>query len=72
MTSSPFPGVTYLKAPERSSMSDNAPVETLVGEHLPLLQQAARAVSADWSLWQSRPHHESTAFTTGEGQPHRS
>jgi sulfopropanediol 3-dehydrogenase len=29
---SPFPGVTYVKAPERSSVSDNAPVETLVAE----------------------------------------
>ena len=28
----PFPGVTYVKAPERSSASDNAPVETLVAE----------------------------------------
>jgi sulfopropanediol 3-dehydrogenase len=32
MTTSPFPGVTYVKAPERSSISDNAPVETLVAE----------------------------------------
>lgn len=29
---SPFPGVTYVKAPERSSVSDNAPVETLVSD----------------------------------------
>ena len=29
---SPFPGVTYVKAPERSSVSDNVPVETLVAE----------------------------------------
>ena len=28
----PFPGVTFVKAPERSSVSDNAPVETLVSE----------------------------------------
>jgi histidinol dehydrogenase/sulfopropanediol 3-dehydrogenase len=32
MTTSPLPGVTYVKAPERSSASDNAPVEALVGE----------------------------------------
>ena len=32
MTTSPFPGVTYVKAPERSSVSDNAPVEALVAE----------------------------------------
>ena len=29
---SPFPGVSYVKAPERSSVGDNAPVETLVSE----------------------------------------
>ena len=28
----PFPGVTYVKAPERSSIGDNAPVEALVSE----------------------------------------
>ncbi|MDB5535440.1 MAG: hypothetical protein JWQ65_315, partial [Devosia sp.] len=28
----PFAGVHYLKAPERSSIGDNAPVETLVSE----------------------------------------
>lgn len=32
MSQSPMSGVTYVKAPERSSVSDNAPVETLVSE----------------------------------------
>ena len=31
------------------------PLDTLVGEHLPRLLQAAGQISADWALWQSRP-----------------
>jgi IclR family pca regulon transcriptional regulator len=30
--------------------------ERLVQEHLPLLQRTAGDVSAEWALWQSRPH----------------
>jgi IclR family pca regulon transcriptional regulator len=30
-------------------------METLLGDHLPLLQEAAALVSEDWVLWQSRP-----------------
>ncbi|WP_418606986.1 IclR family transcriptional regulator domain-containing protein [Georgenia sp. SUBG003] len=30
-------------------------METLLGDHLPLLQEAAGRVSEDWVLWQSRP-----------------
>lgn len=30
-------------------------IETLTGEYLPLLLQAATAISADWARWQSRP-----------------
>ena len=33
-------------------------VDRLVNEHLPRLQNAAAAISADWALWQSRPHVE--------------
>lgn len=33
-------------------------VERLLEEHLPLLQRAAGEVSADWAMWQSRPHVE--------------
>jgi IclR family transcriptional regulator, pca regulon regulatory protein len=33
-------------------------VATLVNEHLPRLMRAAGEVSADWALWQSRPHAE--------------
>ncbi|MGY1812630.1 IclR family transcriptional regulator domain-containing protein [Blastococcus sp. SYSU D00820] len=32
--------------------------ERLLGEHLPQLLRAAGEVSADWALWQSRPHVE--------------
>jgi IclR family pca regulon transcriptional regulator len=32
--------------------------ETLVGEHLPLLLRTAGEVSAEWALWQRRPHVE--------------
>ena len=34
------------------------PLERLLEEHLPLLQRAAGEVSADWAMWQSRPHVE--------------
>jgi IclR family pca regulon transcriptional regulator len=33
-------------------------VDTLVHDHLPLLLQTAAGISADWALWQSRPHDE--------------
>lgn len=33
-------------------------VETLTKEHLPLLTHTAAEVSAEWALWQSRPHAE--------------
>ncbi len=33
-------------------------VEHLLQEHLPQLQRAAGEVSAEWALWQSRPHVE--------------
>jgi IclR family pca regulon transcriptional regulator len=34
--------------------------ERLLGEHLPLLLRTAGDVSAEWALWQSRPHVELT------------
>jgi IclR family pca regulon transcriptional regulator len=33
-------------------------VDTLIGDYLPLLMRAAGEVSADWTLWQSRPQAE--------------
>jgi IclR family transcriptional regulator, pca regulon regulatory protein len=33
-------------------------VDVLVGEHLPRLLAAAGEISAEWALWQSRPHVE--------------
>ena len=35
-------------------------VATLVDDHLPRLIRAAGEISADWALWQSRPHAEVT------------
>ncbi len=32
------------------------PLEALTGEYLPLLLQAAGAISADWARYQSAPH----------------
>ncbi|MGY1802535.1 IclR family transcriptional regulator C-terminal domain-containing protein [Blastococcus sp. SYSU D00922] len=40
--------------------------ETLVQEHLPRLLRTAGDVSAEWALWQSRPHVE-VARGTGDG-----
>ena len=34
--------------------------EHLLEAHLPKLLRAAGDVSADWALWQSRPHHEAS------------
>ncbi|MHA3702667.1 IclR family transcriptional regulator domain-containing protein [Jatrophihabitans sp. YIM 134969] len=41
------------------------PVETLVDHHLPLLLRAAGDISAEWALWQSRPHVEVGAARDG-------
>jgi len=46
---SPFPGVTYLKAPERSSLGDNAPVETLVSEIIANVRQNGDAAVREYS-----------------------
>ena len=35
-------------------------VDTLLDDHLPHLLRAAGEVSADWALWQSRPHAEAS------------
>jgi IclR family pca regulon transcriptional regulator len=37
---------------------------TLIDEHLPRLIRAASEVSADWALWQSRPHAELPDLTS--------
>lgn len=43
--------------------------ERLLGEHLPRLLRTAGEVSADWALWQSRPHVEVTRPATGSTGP---
>ena len=40
--------------------------EKLLDAHLPKLLRAAGDVSADWALWQSRPHHEAPAASESE------
>jgi IclR family pca regulon transcriptional regulator len=40
--------------------------EKLLQEYLPLLLRTAGDVSAEWALWQSRPHVEVTR-RTGDG-----
>ena len=35
--------------------------EHLLGDHLPLLLRTAGDVSADWALWEDRPHVETAA-----------
>ena len=42
-------------------------VESLADEYLPLLLRAAGEVSADWALWQSRPHAEVSADVPAGG-----
>ena len=39
--------------------------EHLLEQHLPLLLRAAGDVSAEWALWQERPHVE-TAVAAGD------
>jgi IclR family transcriptional regulator, pca regulon regulatory protein len=39
--------------------------ERLLGEHLPRLLHTAGDVSAEWALWQSRPHAETTRRPAG-------
>ena len=41
-------------------------VETLVDRHLPLLMRTAGDISAEWALWQSRPHTEPVTTVTDE------
>ena len=43
--------------------------ERLLGEHLPRLLRTAGEVSADWALWQRRPHVEVTRPAAGSTGP---
>jgi IclR family transcriptional regulator, pca regulon regulatory protein len=43
--------------------------ERLLGEHLPRLLRTAGEVSADWALWQSRPHVELTRPAADGAEP---
>ena len=44
-------------------------VATLVDHYLPLLLRAAGDISAEWALWQSRPHAEVGATAGRSGDP---
>jgi IclR family pca regulon transcriptional regulator len=46
--------------------------ERLLRDHLPLLLRAAGEVSAEWALWQSRPHVEVTLSAGGATSRHGS
>lgn len=50
MTNSPFPGVTYVKAPERSASGDSASVEALVGEIIANVREYGDSAVRDYSL----------------------
>ena len=64
------PGVRSVAVPVRDGAGDvraamnvtvhaaETSVDTLLDQHLPHLLRAAGEVSADWALWQSRPHAE--------------
>lgn len=64
------PGVRSVAAPVRDATGTvraamnvtvhaaETSTETLLRDHLPLLLQAAGRVSADWAMWQRRPHTE--------------
>ena len=41
--------------------------EHLLAHHLPLLLRSAGDVSAEWALWQSRPHVEVDRPAEGSG-----
>src|SRR4051812_44661356 len=47
---SPFPGVSFVKAPERSSIGDNAPVETLVSEIIKNVRANGDAAVREYSV----------------------
>ena len=46
--------------------------ETLLEQHLPKLLRTAGDVSAEWALWQSRPHTEVDGSTNHVGHSRRS
>jgi IclR family transcriptional regulator, pca regulon regulatory protein len=61
------PGIRSIAAPVRDSATHvvaalnvsvhaaETSIETLIEQYLPLLLETAEAISADWTLWQSRP-----------------
>jgi len=68
MTSSTIPGVTYLKAPERSTVSDHAPVETLVSEIVANVRAYGDAAVRDYSAKFDKSELEVFEVTDSERQ----
>lgn len=68
MTSSTIPGVTYLKAPERSTVSDNAPVEALVSEIVANVRAYGDAAVRDYSAKFDKSELEVFEVTDSERQ----
>jgi len=68
MTSSPIPGVTYLKAPERSTVSDHAPVEALVSEIVANVRAYGDAAVRDYSAKFDKSELEVFEVTDSERQ----
>ena len=66
--SSPFPGVTYVKAPERSSASDNAPVETLVSEIIANVRAHGDKAVRDYSARFDKAEIDAFEVTDSERQ----
>jgi sulfopropanediol 3-dehydrogenase len=62
----PFPGVTYVKAPERSSVSDNAPVESLVAEIIANVRENGDKAVREYSAKFDKAELESFEVTPEE------
>ena len=59
-------GITHIKAPERSSVGDNAPVETLVAEILGNVREYGDAAVRDYSLRFDKSELEAFEVTPAE------
>ena len=66
--SSPFPGVSYVKAPERSSVSDNAPVESLVSEIIANVRAHGDKAVRDYSARFDKSELDAFEVTDAERQ----
>ncbi len=75
------PGVRSVAAPVRDGQgrvraamnvtvhAAETTTDHLLGHHLPLLLRAAGDVSAEWALWEERPHVETAVAAGGSSAP---